>query len=191
MNFLKKRRGVATFSEIRDAGFQESLKTLRRSGEVEKAGRALYQLSKGEGLSNPDLVAVSIKAPRGVVCLISALYFHEATDRIPHEVHLAIPRGAWANRIDQPPVHYYRFSKKAYETGIEEHTIDGRTVRVYSLAKTIADCFKFRNRIGENIGVDALKEAVSERQISPHEIMRYAQICRVEKTMKPLLKALL
>ena len=190
MNFLKERHGIAAFSEIRKAGLAAPLKALQRSGKVEKANRGLYRLSSGESLSNPDLVAVSIKAPHAVVCLISALSFHHATDQIPHEVHLAIPRGSWANRIDHPPVHYYSFSKKAYEAGIEEHTIDGRKVRVYSLARTIADCFKFRRRIGENIGLDALKAAVAEHHVSPTDIMRYAKICRAEKSIKPYLKAL-
>ena len=87
-------------------------------------------------------------------------------------------------------MHYYNFSKKAYETGIEEHAIDGRKVRVYSLAKTIADCFKFRRKIGENIGLEALKAAVSEHHVLPNDIMRYAKICRAEKSIKPYLKAL-
>lgn len=190
MNFLKERHGMAPFSEIRKAGLAAPLKALQRSGKVEKASRGIYKLSSGKGLSNPDLVAVSIKAPQAVVCLISALSFHHATDQIPHEIHLAIPRGSWANLIEYPPVHYYSFSNKAYGAGIEEHKIDGRKVRVYSLAKTIADCFKFRRRIGENIGLDALKAAVAEHHVSPTDIMRYAKICRAEKSIKPYLKAL-
>lgn len=190
MTFLKEKRGMAAFSEIRKAGFEASLKSLERSGQIEKAGRGLYRLSSGQGLSNPDLTTVSIKAPHAVVCLISALSFHQATDQIPHEIHLAIPRGSWANKINHPPVHYYNFSKKAYEAGIEEHIIDGRKIRVYSLAKTIADCFKFRRKIGENIGLEALKAAVSEHHVSPNDIMRYAKICRAEKSIKPYLKAL-
>ena len=190
VGFLKEKHGMAAFSEIQKAGFEASLKALRRSGEIEKAGRGLYRLSSGEGFSNPDLATVSIKAPHAVVCLISALSFHQATDQIPHEVHLAIPRGSWASKISHPPVHYYNFSKKAYEAGIEEHTIDGRKVHVYSLAKTIADCFKFRRKIGENIGLEALKAAVSEHHVSPNDIMRYAKICRAEKSIKPYLKAL-
>ncbi len=189
-NFLKERHGIASYSEIRKAGLATPLRASQRSGKVEKVNRGLYKLSSGKGLSNPDLVVASIKAPRAVVCLISALSFHRATDQIPHEVHLAIPRGSWANRIDHPPVRYYNFSKKAYEAGIEEHEIDGRKVRVYSLAKTIADCFKFRLRIGENIGLEALKAAVAEHHISPNDIMRYAKICRVEKSIKPYLKTL-
>ena len=94
MSFLKEKHGMAAFSEIQKAGFEASLKALQRSGEIEKAGRGLYRLSSGEGFSNPDLAIVSIKAPHAVVCLISALSFHQATDQIPHEVHLAIPRGS-------------------------------------------------------------------------------------------------
>ena len=190
MSFLKERHGIAPFSEIQKAGLAVPLKALQRSGKVEKANRGLYRLRGGKGLSNPDLVTVSLKAPHSVVCLISALSFHHVTDQIPHEIDLAIPRGAWESRIDQPPVHYYHFSKKAYEAGIEEHKMDGRIVRIYSLAKTIADCFKFRYKIGENIGLDALKQTVTERRVSPQEVMRYAQICRAEKSIKPYLMAL-
>ena len=105
MNFFKERHGIVAFSEIRKAGLATSLKTFQRSGKIEKANRGLYRLSGGKGLSNPDLVVVSIKAPHAVVCLISALSFHHATDQIPREIHLAIPRGSWANLISHPPVH--------------------------------------------------------------------------------------
>ena len=191
MGFLKEKHGMAAFSEIREAGLVASLKVLQKEGKIVREQRGLYKVSGGDDLSNPDLVVVSLKAPHGVVCLISALSFHNATDQIPHEVDLAIPKGSWESRIDQPPVHYYHFSKEPYEAGIEEHEIDGRTVRVYSLAKTIVDCFKFRNKIGENIGLDALKLAMNEQRVSAQEIMHYAEVCRVDEVMKPFLKALL
>jgi predicted transcriptional regulator of viral defense system len=192
LDYIKEKHGMATYSDIKDAGFdKKTLRSLANSGRVKKVSRALYRLSEGTDLSNPDFVTVSIKAPRGVVCLISALSFHEATDEIPRRVDVAIPRGAWASRIDYPPVHYYRFAKKAYEEGIEVHKIDGHTIRIYSLAKAIIDCFKFRSKIGMDIARNALKEAFAEKRVSAEELMRYAKICRVSKIVQPILETLL
>ena len=192
MGFLKEKHGMAAFSEIKGAGFHKAtLKALRRSGKVERTGRALYKLAEGEDLSNPDIVTVSIKAPRSVVCLISALSFHNATDEIPRQVYIAIPSGSRPIKIDYPPVRFYHFSKSAYEAGIEEHKIDGRTVRIYNLAKTIADSFKFRNKIGIDVARNALKEALESRRVRPQEVMHYAEICRVHNVIRPVLEALI
>lgn len=191
IDYIKRKHGVATFSEIKRAGFdKKTLRALIESEQVTRSGRALYRLREDD-LSNPDLVTVAIKAPRAVVCLISALYFHRATDHIPRQVDLAIPRGVWATAIDHPPVRYYRLSKKSYEAGIEEHQIDGRTVKIYSLAKTIADCFKFRSRIGIDVARYALKEALSHRRVKPQEVLNYAEVNRVSRVVKPVLEALL
>jgi predicted transcriptional regulator of viral defense system len=191
-DFLREKRGLATYSEIIKAGFNKTLlKAGLNSGRIQKVDRGLYRLSDGFSISEPDIVAVSIKAPKGVVCLLSALAFHEATNEIPSCVHIAIPRGTHANKIKYPPVKYCRYNHNAWEAGIEEREVDGRKIKVYSLAKTIADCFKFRNKIGMNIARDALKIAVSEKGTKPQEIMRYARICRVERIIKPILETLL
>lgn len=191
-DFLRGKQGLATYSEIIKVGFNKTLlKASLNSGWIQKVDRGLYRLSDGFDLSEPDLVAVSIKAPKGVVCLLSALAFHEATNEIPHCVHVAIPRGTHANKIRYPPVRFYRYNPNAWEAGIEEREIAGRKIKVYSLAKTIADCFKFRNKIGMNIARDALKIAVNEKGTNPQEIMRYARICRVDRIIKPILEALL
>jgi len=190
-NFLREKRGLATYAEIIKAGFNKTrLKASLNSGRIQKVDRGLYRLSDGFSLSEPDIVAVSIKAPKGVVCLLSALAFHEATNEIPSCVHIAIPRGTHANKIKYPPVKFYRYNSNAWKAGIEEREIDGRKIKVYSLAKTIADCFKFRNTIGINIARDALKVAVMEKGIEPKEIMRYAKVCRVDRIIKPIMEAL-
>jgi predicted transcriptional regulator of viral defense system len=106
-------------------------------------------------------------------------------------VDIAIPRNTHANRIKYPPVRFYRFAPQVWEAGIGEHKIDGHIIRVYSLAKTIADCFKFRNKIGTNVARDALKAAITEKNIKPKEIMRYAKICRVDSIIKPILEAII
>jgi len=192
IEFLKKRGGMASYKEIIKAGFNKAfLKGNLDSGRIQKVDRALYRLSDGVTLSNPDLVAVSIKVSKGVVCLLSALAFHEATSEIPHYVNIAIPRGVYANKINYPPVKFYRFASKAWEAGIEKHEVEGYQIRVYSLAKTIADCFKFRNKIGMNVAREALKIAITEKGVQPKEIMQYAEICRVDNIIKPILEAML
>ncbi|MBN1586032.1 MAG: transcriptional regulator [Candidatus Omnitrophica bacterium] len=191
-DFFRKKNGIVSYAEVLEAGFNKTnLKDLLDSGVVQKVDRALYRLAEGKALSNPDLVTVTIKCPKAVVCLISALSFHEATDEIPHAVDLAIRRGDYANKIGYPPVRYYFFSAKTWEAGIEEHILEGRKVRIYSLAKTLADCFKFRNKIGADVARQALKIGLKEKRVSPNEIMRYAKICRVGNVIKPVLESLL
>ncbi len=190
--FLKKRGGLASYAEIVEAGFNKTLlKAGLNSKRIHKIDRGLYRLSEGDSLSHPDLVAVSIRIPRGVVCLVSALSFHGATKEIPRHVDIAITRGSHANKIQYPPVKYYRFNSKIWETGIEEHRIEGHRIRVYSLARTVADCFKFRNKVGVDVAREALKIAVSEKKIKPTEIMQYAKICRVDRIIKPVVEAML
>lgn len=192
INFLKKRAGLASYAEIIEAGFSKDiLKTSLNSARIHKVDRGLYGLSDGSTLSNPDLVAASIKVPKGVVCLLSALAFHEATIEIPRCVDISIPRGTHANRIKYPPVRFYRFSPKTWKDGIEEREIEGHKIRVYNLAKTIADCFKFRNKIGIDVARDALKVAITEKGIKPKEIMHYAKVCRIDNIIKPILEAML
>ncbi len=192
IEFLKKRGGMVSYKEIIKAGFSKAfLKDNLDSGRIQKVDRALYRLSDGFTLSYPDLVAVSIKVSKGVVCLLSALAFHEATSEIPHYVNIAIPRGAYANKINYPPVKFYHFSSKAWKAGIEKHEIEGYQIKVYCLAKTIADCFKFRNKIGMDVAREALKIAITEKGVQPKEIMQYAEICRVDNIIKPILEAML
>lgn len=192
MSFLKKKAGLASYAEIIKAGFNKALlKNSLNSGQIQKLDRGLYQLSSGISVANLDLVIVSIKVPKGTICLLSALAFHEATNEIPKHIDIAIPRGSHANRIKYPPVRFYRFMSKAWSAGIEEHDIEGHKIKVYNLAKTIADCFKFRNKIGMNIAREALKTAIKEKNIKPKDIMHYAKICRVDNIIKPILEAML
>jgi predicted transcriptional regulator of viral defense system len=192
IGLFKKANGVLRFSTIIKAGFHpDTLVSLVKDGTVEKIGRGLYKLRQDQEFSNPDLVIAALKVPRGVICLLSALAFHEASDEIPHSIDIAIPRGARAFKIEYPPIRYYRFNSESWKHGIEEHTIDGHTIRVYSLAKTVADCFKFRNKIGMPIARDALKVAIMEKHVSPKEVMRFAKICRVANIMKPILETIL
>ncbi len=192
MNFFQGHGGVARFSTVLKAGFHpDSLIALEKEGKVEKIARGLYRVTNYTHGTHPDLVIASLQAPRGVICLLSALSFYEATNEIPKYVDLAIPQSTHANRIKYPPVRFYRFASKTWKAGIEEHKFEGHKIKVYSLAKTIADCFKFRNKIGMDVARDALKVAVTEKNITPKEIMKYAKICRVDSIIKPILEAII
>lgn len=192
LDFLVKKGGLASYAEISKAGFSKAiLKTSLKIKLVSRIDRGLYRLSEGMSISQPDLVAISIKIPRGVICLLSALAFHEATNEIPKYIDVAIPRGTHANRISYPPVKFYRLASKAWEVGIENRDIDGYKIKIYNLAKTVADCFKFRNKIGADVAREALKIAVTEKHIKPKEIMRYAKICRVDSVIKPMLETMI
>ena len=192
LSFLKKRGGLAGYAEILKAGLNKTIvKSALNSGKIQKIDRGLYQLSGGNLLSNPDIVATFIKVPKGILCLLSALSFHEATDEIPRYVDIAIPRGKHANKIKYPPVRFYRFAPEIWEVGFEVHEIEGHKVRVYNLARTIVDCFKFRNKIGMDVARAALKIAITEKGVHQKEIMRYAKLCRVENVIKPILETIL
>ena len=191
-NFFQRHGGVVRFSAILKAGFHpDSLNALKKKNEVEKIGRGLYRLTDSIPGSHPDFVTASLQAPRGVICLLSALAFHEATSEIPKYVHIAIPVNSHANRIQYPPVRFYRFAPQAWKAGIGAYEIESHKIKVYCLAKTIADCFKFRNKIGADVAREALKIAITEKNVQPKEIMRYAKICRVDSIIKPTLEAML
>lgn len=191
MNYFKKHGGVLRFNDILKVGFHpDSLIAIEKAGEVEKIARGLYRVVNYKPGSHPDIVIASLQAPKGAICLISALSFHEATSEIPRYVDIAIPQGTHANRIKYPPVKFYRFAPEAWEAGLEEHEIEGHKIKIYDLAKTVVDCFKFRNRIGVNIARKVLKAGIAEKKIEPKEIMKYAKICRVSSIIKPILEAI-
>lgn len=192
IEFIKEKGGFASYSDLINAGFYKALiGDALDSGQIERLSRGVYGLTGMPDLSHPDLVTVSVIVPKGIICLISALSFHEVTDEIPHYTDVAIPARSRANKIKNIPVRYYRFSKKTWEAGIEDHNIDGHTIRVYSLAKTIADCFRFRNQIGMDVARSALKNAFEQKKVSHQEIMKYAKICQVTNVIKPILETLL
>ncbi len=192
INFVKKNGGIVRFSSLLKEGFHpDDLHFLENESKIERVARGLYKLTNNTLGAHPDLILATMQASKGVVCLISALSFHEVTTEIPTAVDLAIPLGTWTNKIKYPPVKFYHFSVKTWEAGIETHQVQGHSIKIFSLPKTIADCFKFRNQIGINIARDALKSAINEKKTKPQEIMKYAEICRVDKIIKPILETLI
>jgi predicted transcriptional regulator of viral defense system len=166
------------------------LQRLLARGELERIGRGLYMRPHAEVSLYHSLATVARHVPVGVVALLSALAFHELTTQLPHAVWLALPPGRSAPRIPYPPLQVVHFSGQALTAGVEEHTIENVAVPIYGVAKTVADCFKFRNKIGVDVAVESLRQSLHERRCSIDELLHYAAICRVAKVMQPYLEAL-
>jgi len=189
---FQTKGGTLRARDARAAGIHSrTLAAMREAGIIERVSRGLYQLTDAPPISDPDLVLAAIKAPTAVVCLISALAHHGMTTQIPHRVDLALAPGSRTPKLDHPPIQVYRFGGKSLTEGIEEHDISGTPVRIFSLPKTIADCFTFRNKIGLDVAIEAMQMYRRERRMDYSAIMRYAEIDRVAKVMRPYLEAVL
>ncbi len=165
------------------------LYSMVEKGILEKVTRGVYRLKELAPITNPDLVTVAVRFPKAVVCLVSALAFHEITTQIPHEVSVAVPKDSRMIKLQSPPVVTHKFSKASYQEGIEKHQIDDTQVQVYSPEKTLADCFKFRNKIGMDVFLEALKLYKSRFKPKISEILKYSRVCRVESLIKPYLES--
>jgi predicted transcriptional regulator of viral defense system len=169
-----------------------TLYALRDAGQIEQIGRGLYKLSTAPPLSSPDLVPIAIRIPRAVVCLISALAHHGLTTQIPHTIDIALPSHANVPKVDGVPLRVFWYPEPSFRAGVEVISIDNVPVRIYSAEKSIADCFKYRNKIGLEIAIEALR-AYRERTPKPNRaaLTKFAQINRVQKIMRPYLEAAL
>lgn len=187
---FRRHGGQLRMGQALGEGISRSvLYSMRDKGTVVLVSRGVYRLAELPAHQEPDLCIVSLRCPRAIVCLISALSFHALTTQVPHEVHIALPRGSRAPSINPPPVRPFFFSSLAYESGIEEHTIDGVRVRIYDQEKTLADCFRFRNKLGIDIFLEALRIYKDEEKTQPGKLIDYARICGVEKAITPYLEA--
>ncbi len=189
-DIFREHGGQLRMSEALKHGISRyRLYSLRDKGVIEQLSRGIYRLVELPPISNPDLVTVSLRFPSAVICLISALAHHNITTQIPHRVSLALPRRSRTPSLDYPPIQVHQFSEKAYKAGIEEHQLDGVPVKIYSPEKTLADCFKYRNKIGMDVTIEALKLYKARMDFNPTALLKYARICRVEKVMHPYLEA--
>ena len=161
-----------------------------RRGQLERVGRGLYGLTARPVSAHGTLAEVARRVPKGVVCLLSALRFHDLTTQAPFEVWLAIDNKAATPKLDYPPLRLVRFSGAALTEGVEEHVVDDVTVRITCIAKTVADCFKYRNKIGLDVALEALREAWHEKRMTSDDLWRYAKVCRVANVMRPYLDSL-
>ncbi len=189
---FEKHNGLLRASEAIRLGVPEHIVyEMVQSGDLVREARGIYRLADREMLGNSDLVQVSLLVPKGVLCLISALYFYELTTQIPHSVYVALPQNAGRPRMAYPPLEVFWVTTSLHSVGVDEHVLDGVKVKIYSREKTITDCFKFRKRIGEEIALEALKDYVNQPKLDVHKLLEYAKINRVEKLITPYLKSLL
>jgi len=183
--------GVLRTAQVLRAGVHpRDLYALRNAGLLEQVSRGVYRLAGLPPFADPDLATVAVRIPKAVIALVSALHFHGLTTEIPHEVTVALPQGTARPRLDWPPLRIVRLSGAMFTTGIETHEQDGVRLRVYGAAKTVADCFKFRNGLGIEVAVEALRNGLEERKFTPAEVLRAARACRVGRIVQPYLEAL-
>jgi predicted transcriptional regulator of viral defense system len=159
-------------------------------GELERISRGLYAIPGTAVSEHRSLAEACRRVPNGIICLLSALRFHNLTTQAPFEVWMAIPEKAWHPKLDYPPLRIFRFSGKALDEGVEAHVIDRVKVKVFNPAKTVADCFKYRNKVGPDVALEALRDCWRERKATMEELSRYAKICRVANVMRPYLESL-
>ena len=166
------------------------LSRLCRDGLLERVGRGLYRIADAPFTGQESYAEACKRVPRGVICLLSALLFHDLTTQLPRQLWMAIPTKAWHPRVDWPPLRIVRFSEATLTVGVQRHSVGGAEVRVFSPAKTIADCFKYRNKIGLDVALEALKDGWRDRLFTMDELGDYARVCRVQNVMRPYLAML-
>ena len=190
--FTKHKGMLRTSDAIRLGVHPRTLYNLRDRGELEQVCRGIYRLSTAPPLTSPDLVSVAIRIPRAVICLISALTHHRLTTQVPHAVDVALPSHAQVPKLDGIPLRVFWYSDPSFSAGIDVISMDQVPVRVYSPEKTIADCFKYRNKIGLDVAIEALR-TYREKTRKPdyRALSRFAKVDRVEKVMRPYLEAML
>lgn len=164
------------------------LSRLVNEGLVQHPARGLYVAADAQYTERHSLAEAAKRAPHGVICLLSALHFHELTTQLPWEVWMAIDRKARLPRDSSPALRIVRFSTAALSEGVEEHHIEGVPVRVFSAAKTVSDCFKYRNKIGSDIALEALRDCVRTHKCSADDLLTYARVDRVATVMAPYLE---
>src|ERR1700693_2519679 len=188
---LVSKRQIVRAKDARELGIPRTyLPRLARRGDLEKVGPGLFSSRGFSRTEHSSLIAAAFQTPQGTVCLLSALRFHNFTTQSPHEVWMAIGHKAWAPKISSPPVRLVRMSGPALHFGMKEYSISGAILRVFSPAKTVADCFKFRSKIGLDVAIEALKECRRTKKATMDELWAAAKVCRVANVMRPYMESL-
>jgi predicted transcriptional regulator of viral defense system len=191
LNSFRDRGGTLRTRDLMALGVHtDVLYALRQEGRIIELGRGLYRLTDAGEAEHPDLALIAARAPTAAVCLISALSYHGITTQIPSAVSLAVPRGSYHRIKMSIPVTVYRFDPKTFLEGLETHRIGGLPLKIYGVARTVVDCFKFRNKVGLDIALEALRLARQRKKLQNRELLHYARLLRVEKPMTPYLQAI-
>jgi len=185
------QHGIVRPRDIEAIGLpREYLVRLHRQGKLNRPGRGIYTLPDANVTERHSYAEVAKRVPEAVICLLSALAFHEITTQSPASIWIALCKGARTPTLASPSLRIVRLSGPSLTQGIENHQVDGVSVRVYSAAKTVADCFKFRNKIGLDVAIEALKDSLRQKKATVNEIHRYAKVCRVSNVIRPYMEAL-
>ena len=194
IRIIKDYGGIIRYSEALNEGIaSKTFYDMRDQGIIIRMSRGLYRLADSSTPGNPDLVTIAMRLPKAVICLISALDYYNLTEQIPHFVYIALPQGSEEPRFKHPPLQIIWPSKKIYEVGIQEVKLDNTPVKIYNPEKTITDCFKYRNKFGLDVAIDAIQryfEQPSNKQ-NLNALMVYAKLNRVDKIMMPYIETLL
>lgn len=189
LNLAEKQPVVRAKDVARQGIHTSTLTRLTKTGVLEKVGPGRYRLSRRTRTTeHHDLAVATAAVPRSVICLVSALRFHDIGTQLPAEVWIAVPRGARVPRVTAPPLRVVNVSPAVFDLGIEEHRVEGQVVRIYSLARTVADCFRFRNKVGLDVALEALTEAWRSKRLKLDEMNRIAKKLRVQRVMQPYLE---
>ena len=186
--FREKGGQLRLSDALREGVSRYQFYKLRDNGIIEMVSRGLYRLSDLPPVSDPDLMIVGVKYPNAVICLLSALAYYDLTTQIPHAVFIAIPKNSRRPVLDYPPIQTHRFSSESFQSGIDEVQIDGAKIKIYSPEKTLADCFKYRNKIGMETVLEALTLYKRRMSFDHKKLLKFGRICRVDKIMKPYLE---
>jgi len=188
---LFAQRGLLRTSQILAAGVHRRvLYRLRDAGRIDEVSRGLYRLAALPELTQPDLVIVASRIPAAVLCTISALSWHGLTTEIPHAVHVALPRGTSRPKLDHPPLSLYLLAPSVHAQDVETGNVDGVPIRVYGHVRTVVDCFRFRNRLGNDVAVEALKLCVARKRTTAREFLEVARRLHLQSVLMPYLEAL-
>jgi len=186
-----REKGMIRSRELGDLGIPRVyLSRLVHDGHLERVSRGLYQIAESDITEHFTMVQTAKRLPHGVACLLSALSFHNFTTQLPFQVWIAVERGKWEAGLKDLPLRIFEFSGKSFHEGIEAHTIQGVTVKVYCPAKTVADCFKYRNKIGLDVALEALRECQREKKCTGDDLWHFARVCRVSNVMRPYMEAM-
>lgn len=188
---LARQRGILRPRDLESRGIAgEYLNKLLAEGTLDRPGRGLYRLATARPSRHAQLAEVAKRAPKAVVCLLSALEYHGLTTEMPHEIWVAIPNRTRPPRVDYPPLRIVQVTEPAYRFGVETHSIDGVEVRIYSAAKTVADCFKFRSLVGLDVALQALRDCWRKKQATSDELWKAAKVCRMTNVMRPYMESI-
>lgn len=192
VHLIRRHGGLIRTREALALGIHpRTLRQLVEQGLAEQPSRGLYRLAELPPLAARDWVVVARRVPGAVICLVSALEFHQLTTQIAHQVDVAIRQGSQRPALAHPPLRVFWYSPQAWSAGVEVHTLDGTAIRVFDPAKTVADCFKYRHKIGMDIALEALRSYRRRTDFNVESLLRYARLLRIARVLQPYVEALL